>query len=293
MGTIEADVTQIAADGAAEVALSSFGLGLAVFLPLEVEAVVQQGRVSTKAEELNNKLASADDDIAKKIGTQVSKYVTQFKANNKMIFLKAAKGLDTRTCRANLMHLMAGVEQNATLDVAHFRQYAGSCRLLFDSEEINKVYDALDKLNLSDAKDDAAVQRFMESLALIHFDHKAVEVVQSVCVSILITRIGLGMPQIARIAQAVGNRWEILRVDALDILVSVSSYAKLVGSIFDVVDMVFEIYSMVDVVQQCKTLCDKLDGPIKQSYKDYFGGIKEASIQCKASIAKKKASLAQ
>jgi hypothetical protein len=38
------------------------------------------------------------------------------------------------------------------------------------------------------------------------------------------------------------------------------------------------------VVEQCNAMCDQLQGPIKQSYLDYFNGIKEASKQYKAAI---------
>ncbi|EWZ52410.1 hypothetical protein FOCG_16087 [Fusarium oxysporum f. sp. radicis-lycopersici 26381] len=44
-----------------------------------------------------------------------------------------------------------------------------------------------------------------------------------------------------------------------------------------VVDTVLEIIDIVDVVEETKEMVDQLNGPIKQSYKDYFNGIRAAS----------------
>ena len=63
-----------------------------------------------------------------------------------------------------------------------------------------------------------------------------------------------------------------------------------VAVIMSVVDVIFEVIDIVDVVEQCKAMCDKLEGPIKQSYKDFNDGMKKASIQYQAALAKKKAS---
>jgi len=290
--TIAADATQIAADAAAVASIWSFGLGMAAFAALEATEAIEQKVISSKSKELNNKLTSADEDIAKKIGTKVSKYVTQYKLNNDLIVSKAPKGLDARTCRANLMQFMAGVEKNGTLDAAHFRQYASSCRRLFDSEEINDVYDALDKLNLS-AKDDDDIEAFVGTLAGFKFPDKfAVDIVRSFCIAIMVYKLKIATTKIAKIAKAKGISVEEVDESAFEVMDACGKFVAVVAVIMSVVDVIFEILDIVDVVKQCKAMCDKLDGPIKQSYKDYFDGMKKASIQYQAAIAKKKASLA-
>ena len=198
--TIAADATQIAADAAAVASIWSFGLSMAAFASLEAAVQIENRNISSKSEKLNSKMASADADIAKKIGTKVSNYVTQYTSNNDLIANKVPEGLDHRTCRSYLMQFMAGVEKNGTLDAAHFRQYASSCRRLFDSEEINDVYDALDKLNFSD-KDDDDVHAFIRTLEGFEFtDMYALNIVRNVSIAIMFHNLRIARTRIAKAA---------------------------------------------------------------------------------------------
>jgi hypothetical protein len=50
---------------------------------------------------------------------------------------------------------MAQIEMaGGKLDIPTFKQYANSARMLFNSEEIQAVYNALDKLNMSPGSED-------------------------------------------------------------------------------------------------------------------------------------------
>lgn len=202
--TIAADATQIAADAAAVAAIWTFGLGMAAFAALETAEAIEKKFISDKSKELNSKLATVDTDISAKINQNVDLYVIQYKANNDLIVSKAPKGLDTRECRSILMQFTAQVHKNnGTLDVAGFRKYAESARILYNSTEINDVYDALDKLNLS-AKSDADVQQFMGFIKGLNFDTTTMAIVRNVSISIMAYKLRIANKTIAENAKAAG-----------------------------------------------------------------------------------------
>merc|ERR1712232_1546497 len=144
--TISADSVQIAADAAAISAIWSFGLSMAAFAALEASEEILKKEISSKQHELNKMLKTADADVAGKIDANVFTYVNTWKKNNNLIASKAVADMDTATCRSNLMQFMASVERHTTLTAETFRQYAETARRLFNSSEINNVYDAHDKL---------------------------------------------------------------------------------------------------------------------------------------------------
>ena len=238
-------------------------------------------------------MASADADIANKIGTTVSKYVSQYTSNNHLIADRFPQGLDQRTCRSYLMSFMAGVEKHVTLDVAHFRQYAMSCHRLYNSEEINDVYDALDDLNFS-AEDDVDIQAAINTLHGFKFEGEdAVVFVSYLSIAIMCNNLGIEHTRIRRAAQAKGIPVEEVNDSAFGSMDACGKVTVAVGVVTSVVDVIFEVLDIVDVVEQSKAMCDKLDGPIKQCHKDNYDGMKKASIEYQAALAKKKASPAK
>jgi hypothetical protein len=282
--TISADAIQIAADAAAIASIWSFGLGMAAFAALEATVIIERRVISSKSSALNTKLTTADTDISAAIGDQVKNYVTIYKSNNNLIASKSPVGLDTRTCRSMLLQFMAQVERNTTLTSANFRKYAESARLVFNSQEIQAVYDALDTLNLSN-RTDADVQKFMNSLAGFTFGGKeAIGLVTNFCVAIMFYKLRIANATIRNAAREAEIPIEEVDATVFETLDAVGKIVAVVTVIMSVVDMVFEILDIVDVVEQCNKMCDELNGSIKQSYLDYFNGIKTASAAYKAAI---------
>ncbi len=281
--TIAADATQIAADAAAVASIWSFGLGMAAFAALEAAEIIEQKEISSKSKELSDKLTTVDTDISSKINGKVNDYIVAYKANNNLIASKAPKGLDTKTCRANLMQFMAQVQKNATLDAAHFKQYAESARIVYNSDEINKVYDALDKLNLS-SKNDADVKQFMDVLSGLNYPKTQLSLVRNFCIAIMFYKLKIANSTIKTQAEAAGIPVEEVSTSAFEAMDAVGKFVAVVAVVMSVVDVVFNILDIVNVVDQCNKMCNELDTTIKSSYKDYFNGIKEASKQYKAAI---------
>jgi hypothetical protein len=134
--TIAADVIDMAADAAALASFWSFGLSMAAFAYFEAIALIDRATISSKASDLNAKLATVDTDISAKINPSVNSYITQYKDNNNLISTNMPKGLDTRTARALLMQFLAKVHMDTgALTVANVRKYAEVARILFNSDE--------------------------------------------------------------------------------------------------------------------------------------------------------------
>lgn len=282
--TIAADAIQMAADAAAVASIWSFGLGMAAFAALEVAEQIERAVISKKAGELNAKMTTIDTDISSRINPQVNNYVVKYKANNNLIVSKAPAGLDTRTCRSLLMQFMAEVQrQKGALDAATFRTYAESARIVYNSPEINKVYDALDKLNLS-SKSDADVKQFMDVLVGLSYPKDQLSLVRNFAIGIMFYKLGVAVKTIKTQAREAGIPVEEVDATAFGTMDAVGKFVAVVAVVMSVVDVVLNIIDIVDVVKQCQKMCDELDGAIKSSYKSYFNGIKTAAQQYKAAI---------
>ncbi|KAF5624696.1 uncharacterized protein FTJAE_10289 [Fusarium tjaetaba] len=286
--TITADATQIAADTAAVAAIWSFGLSMAVFATLEATEIIKRAVISQKSGELNAKLKTVDTDISAKIGNKVHRYIVQYKANNNLIQSKSPKGLDTKKCRSLLMQFMAEVQKSTgNLDVASFKKYAESARRLYNSDEINKVYDALDDLNFSSKSDDD-IQKFLGVIQGLDYPSTAMAIVRGISIAIMYYKLNIASNKIEANAQAAGFDAAEVEASTFEMLDAVGQFFTVVAVVMSVIDTVLEILDIVDVVEQTKQMCDKLNGPIKDNYKTYFGGIKTASQQYNAAITQAK-----
>jgi len=281
--TIAADATQISADAAAIASIWSFGLGMAAFAALEAAHIIEQKYISSKSKELNEKLTTVDTDISSQIDDNVKNYIAKYKQNNNLIVSKAPKGLDTETCRGLLMQFIAQVQRTTTLDASNFKKYAESARILYNSQEILAVYDALDTLNLSN-RTDADVKKFMDVLSGLNYPKTELSIVQNFCIALMFYKLKIANATIKDAAEAAGLDLEEVEASAFETMDAVGKFVTVVAVVMSVVDIVFDILDIVDVVEQCKKMCDQLNGPIKESYKSYFNGIKTAAQQYKAAI---------
>jgi hypothetical protein len=283
--TIAADVIQIAADAAAVASIWSFGLSMAAFAVLEAEEVIARAVISSESGELNDKLSTIDTDISSQINPNVNSYIVQFKANNNLIASKAPAGIDTRTCRSLLVQFMAEVQRrNRTVDAAAFKKYAESARILYNSSEINKVYDALDVLNLSD-RADPDVKQFMGVLAGLDYPAELLSFIRNFSIGIMAYKLKIANDTIETQAKAAGLPVEEVESDVFGLMDAVGKVATVTAVAMSVVDVVLQIIDIVDVVEQCNKLCEELGSTIKDSYKSYFSGIMTAAQQYKAAIA--------
>lgn len=285
--TIAADALQISADAAAVASVWSFGLGMLAFAALETLATIKRATISSKSKDLNTKLTTVDTDIATLIDPKVYQYIAAYKANNDIVAAKQATGMDGQTCRSILLQFMAQIEMaGGKLDVATFKQYANSARMLFNSKKIKAVYDALDTLNMSPKSDDD-LKNCMDSIKGFTGDTTALTIVRYGSITIMANRMNVATKRLAQnneIAEFVGAETETSVFKMMDCW---GKFFAGIAVIASVADAVLQIIDIVDVVEQTKKMVDDLQGKIKTSYKDFFNGIKEAAESYNEAITKK------
>lgn len=188
------------------------------------------------------------------------------------------------------MQFMAQVHKaNEKLDAATFKKYAESARTLFNSTENNNVYDALDKLNFN-AKTDADIQQFMGFLKGLNYPSTELSMVRNFSIAIMYYKLNIANKTIEVNAKAAGFEVAEVESSTFGMLDAVGKFITVVAVVMSVVDTVLEILDIVDVVEQCKKMCDELSGPIKDSYKAFFNGIKTASQNYNIATAQTKPS---
>ena len=279
--TIEADAIQLSADAAAVASFFSFGLSMVAFLGFESIHNAMEKNISKDSEELNNKMETIDVDISKKIDQNVYKYITDYKKNNKMISVQSPKALNLEEARANLMQFMAQVEKRfkdkGGLTVANFKLLAASARLAFDSEEIKKVYDALDDLNLSN-KSQEDVNKLMDILKGFDLpDPKAIALIQGLSIVVVNSKMNIAKEKIEASCEEAGIAVEEYDDTAFGMMDAVGKFALGVTVVISVANAIIEVLDIVKVVEQTKEMVDKLNDTIKPNYLSFFNSIKESS----------------
>ncbi len=285
--TIAADATQMAADAAAITAFWSFGLGMVAFVALEAAEIAERAVISSKSTELNQKLATADVDISANINENVKQYIAMYKTNNNMIYSQAPQGLNTQTCRADLLQFMAEIEKKEPLNAQSFRKWAGSARKIFNSNEINIIYDALDRLNLSE-KSQEDINKFIGTLKGFRVPGIAdgvMSLVRNGCYLIAYNKMNIAKKALQSAAEDAGIPVEELGETAFKAMDVVGKFATCIAIVMTVVDIILQIIDMVNIIEQCNKMTDELNNTIRQNYLNFFDGIKDASQKYKQAIS--------
>lgn len=278
--TIAEDALKISADAAAVAAIYSFGMGMVAYVALEAGAAIEAGNISSKSADLNNKLNNADANIGAAINSDVSNYITTYKANNIIIAAASPAGLDNRTCRSLLYQLLSQVKMqyNESLTVANFKKYTESARLLYNDDQISTIYDALDVYNLSGRTADDlstvihALTTFSPPTSI------ALRVVYAVTFTILKNKMEVADADLKAMAEEAGVPAEELEVSRFSQMDLVGKITAGIVVILSVVDIVLTIINIVDVVEQCNTQCESID-TIRTNYLSYYQTLSSASEQ--------------
>lgn len=279
---ITADSLQIAADAAAAAAFWSFGFSMAAFAVAEAGKISADKYCAEDSKELNEKLATIDDDIATKIGkeTPIYNYIKKFKANNSDVIPKyipytMAKG----EARSILLQFFCLMElKKVDLNPQNFRMYAHSSRVLWNSNIKDKIMDALDKLNLSpqtesDIKDCFNALKDLEK----DFEPQTISVFRGVSIGMMYYKLGIANKEIANAAKAAGFEVEEVESSAFGMMDVYGKVAAVAGIALSIVDVIFSVWDIVNAVEQCNTMVDTLEKKIKPQYISYFQGIKDSA----------------
>lgn len=288
--TIAADAVQMTADAAAVASIWSFGIGMAVYAAAEVTEKVLQAVISSKSTELNNKLKSADTDIAAKVGHGIPDYIALYKKNNDVIAGAMPKGLDTKTSRAILFKFISNVKKsnNGVLNVTLFKKYAEAARIFKDGNQISKLLDALDLFTLS-GQTQADVDKLVATMKGITYpSDTAQQLVYNIAFGIMVYKLKVATDKINKAAQNAEDpvAEEETTDSAFEELDAFGKFAAAIVVVMSIVDIVMAIINIVDVVKVYNEWVTQFD-TIGNNYKAFYKGLKEASVQANQALKKK------
>ena len=267
---------------------------MAPFVIAEVVAAALTAAAASEQGALTKKMKSADVDIADKIGkdSNVAKWIKKYKANNGMIVSYCGKYLPTKEARKILFNFIANIEVSGEeLTVESFRQHAKLCKLLWDSDTKDKVSDALDNLALSNRtpQDIADCLAALQNYNLAYFTTEILR-------NIFLTTAIKYMAQTWVIADAeVREAINFLKgiegftgETAIVLIKQENTGGKLVrtGSakffvgvdvIISVVDLFFEVFEIIEAVEQAEAIKTSLNYNMRPAYLKYFGHIKDGA----------------
>jgi hypothetical protein len=131
---------------------------------------------------------------------------------DKIIESKETIGLDVKSCKAILMQFIGGIskkEDKIIIDSKTFKKYAGSARIIYNHEDINKVYDALNGLD-SSPKSEKDVKKCMDTITNLNFSATESSIVQNLTIGVMSWKIGVPDKAITTQAKEVGLASEIV-----------------------------------------------------------------------------------
>lgn len=281
---IAEDVMQITANAAVMGAYFSFGMSMAAFITAEVEAAILQAEISSKIDELTDKMKNADTEIANLIGSNVPQYVNIYKENNAYVSEQAPDGFGLELCRYVLMQLFAVVykiykEKDESLESKHVYEVLSTIKTTSALPEMEEIYNALDTINLYGSSE-ARVESLLKSLS--DLNKKVTDSNASAMVTFIVfNKLDIDQDQIAASAKKLDIDWENQYAGHVKKGVSESctKFQLALGAILNVVGVVIECFQIADVVEKTEALIKSLKNDIKPNYESFFADLKTSSMQ--------------
>lgn len=276
-------------DAAGIEALFSFGLGMIIFVPLQIESIYERGRTSDAAGALHAKMNTIDSDIAARIGSNTDGFIKKYKANNNLI---ASKGINISAieCRTYLFQFMVEVHRRAgKLDTETFKRYAACARTVYDSDEIQKIYDAIKVLEQSGKKEEdvATFMLVLEGFNLPGNTLAETHIVRGFAVAHMIHNLEIDNDTIRTIALSNNILLDNVSGEALSAVNAMRQYAEGGLILFSVVDIVCAISCIVDIIEQTYKLVYAIEDDLTPKYVLFFKQVYDASQAYNAAISLK------
>jgi len=289
--TLAADTMSLAADATTLTAMYSFGLSMGAFAFFEANAAILYEVAATKAEKLNDKMATIDEDIAANISEDVTNWVTKFKENNVVLAAKSGSAVDGPHSRAILLKFITAiVHADGSIDNQKFKDYAESCsQLLADTEKIDAIYQALDNININglDATDDDIADVLTKTSIFTDYDYKML-MVKAVVLPFMNISLKINHKRVKKIVEdrdinfEFGEKGHKLFRESMN---QVEAFCVFLGILVTILDIVLTVANIGQVTKKCNEIVDKLNNDIKKHYKDFFNGIRTAALGYAAAIA--------
>ncbi len=271
-------IIQYLANESAIARLLGFGLGMANLLHGEMEYTLSAWSISEEMEIFIKKLETIDFKIAEDMGETVKNYMVTYKRNNQTIAEKGSLRINTSECRVYLLQFMFEVySKKGELDVATFRKWAHSARLVYDSKEVKDIKDALN--NVSKSKDPESAMQSLSKFIASNDDQTSTSLVVGLAFLTMSYDHKIETNQIKSVAVENGIPSEYLNTNAFATRETVE---KLIDNLIvtrKIVDQVLTMCEIRRVVDQISAWDNALLGGIhfQNNYKQYFHNLNHAS----------------
>ena len=274
---IAEESVELAEDAAAVAAIWSFGIGMAAYVALKVTDMALKACIKKKEVDLNKHLASADQDIADKMGGCCAKYIDLTKRNNSYIAASSPKGLMPHTARSYLYKFIDYVSRNGGVGLANFRKYIEVARLTKDDANISKIYKILDDFPLSGDHGEEKIKEALKKMKATGINTQYLKMVMSFVFFIWMGKMKVSAHVTNRTAieAEVPEEAEVGVLENMDTLEIAMNAFTILKS---VVDAFLNVYNIVKTVERYKENI-KVFAEARGQYKEFYKHLYDASVK--------------
>ncbi len=277
---IAQESVRLAEDAAAVAAIWSFGLSMAVFAPLAVTDISLGYVIRAKEKDLNNHLASADKDIADKMGSFPSQYIDVFKKNNDYLKASSPAGLTPQTARSYLYNFMDYISMHGGVGLANFRKYIDLAKKTKDDKNIKRIYDILDEFALSN-KGPQEIKSTLTKISAAGIDTVYIGMVRGFTYAIWMYEMNVSSTEISTVAKEAGIPREEVDASVLKNMDTLGKATAALTIMISIVDAALNVYNIVETVERYRENV-KVFTTARGQYKDYYKNVYDASVKYQA-----------
>ena len=268
----------LAEDAEAVAAIWSFGISMAAYAASVVIDMVLRAKIKKKEDDLNNHLASADQDITDKMGGCCAKYTDLTKRNNNYIAASSPKGLTPHTARSYLYNYMDYISRNGGVGLANFRKYIEVARLTKDDANIGKIYDILDEFTLSGDHGEEKIKEALKKMKATGINTQYLEMARGFVFIIWMGKMKLSAYVINRAAAEAEVPEEEAEVDVLENMDTLDIAMAAFTIVVSIVDAYLNVYNIVKTVERYNENV-KIFAEARGQYKEFYKNLYDASVK--------------
>uniref|UniRef100_A0A1X7V326 Uncharacterized protein n=1 Tax=Amphimedon queenslandica TaxID=400682 RepID=A0A1X7V326_AMPQE len=261
-------------DAAAAAAIRSFGLSMGNFAgPLKEAATVMQAKIKKKEDDLYHHLASADKDIADKVGGPCAQFIILTKINND-------NGMkdSSLTVRNYLYNFMDYISRHGGVGLANVKKYTEVARLALNDANVSKICSIIDDFSLSGDHGEKKMKEALQNMAAIGMNTEYLQFARGFAYRIWIYKMKISAKVINTAAKNTG-------IPPKEIEVNVLENTDVIGKVMDaftimtsIVDAYLNVYKIVKTVERYKANV-KVFADARKQYKEFYLSLYNASFE--------------
>ena len=275
---IAKESVELAEDAAAVSAIWSFGLSMAAFAALAATDIALKAAIKAKEDDLNDHLASADQDIADKVGGSCAQYIDLTKKNNNFIKASSPEGLTPQTARSYLYNYMDYISRNGGVGLDNFKKYIEVARLTKDDANINSIYDILDEFTLSDDHGEEKIKEALQNMTATGIDTQYLQFARGFTYAIWVYKMRVSAKAIKSAAADADVPPEEAEVSVLENMDNVGKAMAAFTIVMSIVDAALNVYNIVKTVERYEENV-KIFAKARGQYKEFYQSLYDASVE--------------